>query len=383
MREPGSRNVRSVHTRVMNRQALEHACERLRTNPITHLGLVNKELFHSNFLAWLVEAHPEIGRRLFRHALTVDAQQMEQPPLREWRHLDLVLRLGGHRPLVIENKTFAPPDARQLDLYAEDLEVRRLRADHLLLSLTPPEWVRSVMSVAPTSVWNYMSYNDLVESLGELDDLIPDAFERELVDRYSAMLRDLISIVAVYGELDEDDRVVPGSDELALLRRTRIVDGILKLRVRMIAQRVARDAKEALGEVLAGVDSGFTNGSPFLSMSARHGDVNLGWQLQRGQFRLTAKFLEPGLRGPKDPTRRSIRAAELKADQVWFDFAPVADLVSERATRPLRARPDDRGFNHYAPDFVYEYRTISDLTIGELLELNRRYAAIAMARAAK
>lgn len=357
----------------MNLSQLEAACIAIRRNPVTHLGLADKELFHSNFLAWLAETHPRAATAVFCAYLAPDANRSEVSVEREWRHVDLVMRLGPFRPLVIENKTFSPPDREQLDRYGVNAAVIKLQAQFVLLSLSRPGWADAT-GTATHGAWKWMSYDELALGLDKAQTEIDDSFDRELVRRYADLVRRLAAVATAYGALDDADPVIPSHAEIRLLNDARLGDGILKLRSRMIRARIAPDAAGELGNYFAGAEAGFTNGTPLLGVAANAGELRLGWQFQHGQFRLFVSFVRNDLHGPSMRDERALRAASLSAATMWFDFTAVEALLGERAYRPKRARPDRHGFNHYNPNFVYTYRAVRELTVGELLHLNRTYA---------
>lgn len=245
----------------MDQTQLEDACAAIRRNPLTHLGLADKELFHSNFLAWLAEAYPRAAVDVFGAYLTSDADQSEVSVAREWQHVDLVLRLGPYRPLVIENKTFSPPDRNQLDRYEVDDAVAKLQARLILLSLSRPDWADATGTEAH-GAWSWMSYSELALGLDKAQAAIDDAFERELVRRYADLVRRLVAVAAAYTSLDDTDPVIPSDAETRLLRGARLGDGILKLRSRVIRARIEPSAKAELGDYFAWAEAGFHQRRP-------------------------------------------------------------------------------------------------------------------------
>jgi hypothetical protein len=84
--------------------SLAQIIEALKASPLFSLSLSSKELFHSNFLAWLCETYPVIVGRLLSECLTRrPTTAVVVKALREWKNLDLVLEYPGGE-LVIENK---------------------------------------------------------------------------------------------------------------------------------------------------------------------------------------------------------------------------------------------------------------------------------------
>ena len=142
---------------------LREVCDRLHAKPVLHMSLHSKELFHSNTLGWLFEAHPDLAAQALAPWLVPDATQTALRIRREHRKLDLVVELPGFRPLVVENKTFSLPDEHQLQRYDEvNIPGAGLEnATRMLLSLPDPGWTswRS---------WTWVSYAMLVQRLAPL-----------------------------------------------------------------------------------------------------------------------------------------------------------------------------------------------------------------------
>ena len=112
--------VRALRFEGMDQVSVERLaaiCSELQAEPLFHLSMQSKELFHSNLLAWLCEAHPAIATSVFATWIPEGDTDIVRV-LRERTNLDLAVELPGLRPFVIENKVFSPPDERQLDDYA-------------------------------------------------------------------------------------------------------------------------------------------------------------------------------------------------------------------------------------------------------------------------
>ena len=97
---------------------LERIVGQLIDEPLLHVSLGSKELFHCNLLGWMCERFPQRARRVLAPWLRPDRHAVTDRVRREYRHLDLVIEFAGYAPLVIENKMFALPDEGQLDRYS-------------------------------------------------------------------------------------------------------------------------------------------------------------------------------------------------------------------------------------------------------------------------
>lgn len=102
----------------------------LRSNPIFHLSLSSKELFHSNFLVWLADYQTALFNEILEHCF--DCKTFEYAPdryvaLREYKNFDFCIcerdaaQVDGIGRIVflLENKFKSIPYKAQLDEYVQ------------------------------------------------------------------------------------------------------------------------------------------------------------------------------------------------------------------------------------------------------------------------
>ncbi len=350
---------------------VEELCTRLREEPVFHMSLGAKELFHSNFIAWLAMQYPQAVAAALAPWTEEDARAQGAEPWREWSHIDLILRPPGRRPVAIENKMFSVPSRSKIledeRTHIAKLEAREGPVSRVLLVLTEPTWA----AAEPLLGWHVVSYAELVPRL--LEALAASAgrpFEQELVRRYAKSLTDLMRLTELLGDPDPDlPLLLPGEVDW-WLRETRIHAGIHKLR----ASRVAARLRSALGDAAPiHVASGFTNGMPLLDVfvpdDSGRGD-HVGWQLQGQQFRLAVIV-----------NRSAYDDAKAYVDEHfsdWFDFEAVCRLgqVSQDVY------PKNGGYAMFRPNFVYRYVKTPAITPRQIAEASADYVgrAVAVAR---
>lgn len=339
-------------------------CDRLAGNPVTHLGLTGKELFHSNILAWLFQEHPEPMTEAFGDLLALDPTQQSHSVDRERLRLDLVVSLPRRRPLVVENKTFSLPDEDQLHRYSHYRWVQEQDPALVLLSLGDPGWAEfSVDTPAGPRLWQWVAYDEIGKRLRMVADHVGADFDRLLLMRYCDVIDDLVELARILTSRESDESPFHLSNSvLNPIRRIRLSD-LLKVRTAAIARRIHPTE----------VGTGFTRGDPLMQAFGAGPTRWVGWQLQQRQFRLCAIFED--LAGPSRKQReaRSREAKRLADATAWFDFTEIERVMGPRAFVPQRVRPDAYGFNRYDPDFVYRYRSVPDITQGELVELGLHY----------
>lgn len=140
-------------------------CVALTNEPMFHLSLHSKELFHSNFLAWFCEKRPSIAGEVFSAWVPGRGGQSAVRVQREADNLDLAIELPGLAPFVVENKVFAPPDEAQLDRYASGRMGGLNQPSALLLSLSPPFWDGDTYLSPNGLQWRHVSYSQLAVAL--------------------------------------------------------------------------------------------------------------------------------------------------------------------------------------------------------------------------
>lgn len=109
-------------------QQIQNASDALATNPMFHMSLASKELFHSNFLYWLWISDAKAFLKLLDNLSDcedfskMDPKQIEVK--REYQHFDLCVVEKGNPHnvlLLIENKVKSIPYIEQLEQYTAQL----------------------------------------------------------------------------------------------------------------------------------------------------------------------------------------------------------------------------------------------------------------------
>jgi hypothetical protein len=339
--------------------ALGGLCAQLRSNPVLHLSLTSKELFHSNLLGWLFERSSEVATAVLRPLLEPDPAQQLHRVDRESHNLDLVVHLPGYRPVVIENKVFSLPQEEQLDGYAaKNIPAAGLAgATKVLLSLSDPGW-----SEGRYGGWTWLSYEDVAARLLPSVErhLLEDAFTVQLVRHWTEM----IAVLRQIAELTAPSAAQPlllDADAVALLQDVRLHDVFQKLRTRRVRHLLEQHLHDA-GVDVDDLESSFRNGTPLLSGRVTLADgAEIGWQLQGGQWRRFV-IVPDNLKG-RSQAKREERIAYADAHHTsWFDFS------AEQRLGPFQPAPSS-DYKHFAPDFLYDYVRVSGISVSMVLEL--------------
>jgi hypothetical protein len=350
-------------------------CAALEKEPLFHMSLGSKELFHSNFLAWFADCFPELAAAVFRPWAVPMAEARAARSERETSHLDLVLHLPGLAPITVENKVFSIPDEEQLHRYAGGAlsrrEAGRREYTRLLLSLISPGWTMY-------NGWRRVSYHELAQALRPQVAYIRavDAFAADLVEHYIVLISLLAELFDLLGTPAPDEPLRLNHAVVGCLERARVSAGVQKARMSCVARELRSAVKnKGWSSILVGYD--FTRGtsllqgflSPGPDGSGPAGDA-LGWQLQGTQFRLAV--MTGQLQGPARRKERENYVAERYSG--WFDFTPLEAVTG--AMGKLHAHEVRGGrwtFQGYGPNFVYRYCTTPQLTPAQIVELGLLY----------
>lgn len=185
------------HTTMNTNQSCS-TIEQLKSSPLFHLSLGSKELFHSNFLAWLGEN--DTTRSLFisliRYFLLkskikvtlnwLDDFQTNPKKYeirREYMHFDLcILQKNNNKRipiLVLENKVKSIPENEQLTKYHNKFKVNKKQTNFILLTLIEDFIDRSSIE----EKWIVVTYKELAHFLNSINYPV-DPFIRNILDDY-------------------------------------------------------------------------------------------------------------------------------------------------------------------------------------------------------
>lgn len=356
-------------------------CDSLSRQPLFHLSLHSKELFHSNFLGWLCEAYPGATASALGPWVPQRPSATRTKVQRERAHLDLAVELPGLAPFIVEAKVFSPPDESQLERYAVGTLAGLTEPSLFLLSLAAPAWPHGTYTTANGLIWHHLSFADLrtmvASAAAELPSETP-GFERLLLDEYVRLVGVLEHLAELAGRPAPDDPIEAPALVAEQLRRIRLHDAVGKLRARAAIAVARQHTTPQLPRVSIDWEANFTNGSPLMSAFVHldNGD-RIGWQYQHNQWRAAVISSQHVGRGDELRDRRAEYAAKHYGE--WFEFSAIPQLIG-RSVDEVSRREATGAFNHYAPDFVYRYGKLPSLTLVELLALSHHYLTEAVGR---
>ncbi len=206
----------------------------LEDNPIFAMSLTSKELFHSNFWAWLFKRNIEYVKIFFKDFEFEGDVEKDKRVWREEGHRDItiwqsVVNKKVNNAYVIENKFKSLPDKQQLERYESAIKGKNKEfCKGVITGIIEPEFVRS----KSLSQWNFKSYKEIGEEIKEVAERIEkDGFEKELILKYAKMIINLHSILEGAISTTCGKLSLP-KDAIEICKRIRINDILQKLKAR-------------------------------------------------------------------------------------------------------------------------------------------------------
>ncbi|ALB42571.1 hypothetical protein AA650_20815 [Anabaena sp. WA102] len=376
---------------------IEAIINELKVLPLFNLSLSSKELFHSNFLAWICGLYPEILSVVFADYLKHDVSSCKISNVyRESEKIDLTLKYSHGETLIIENKVKSLPDFEQLKEYS----LKQPNVNFLLLSLIEPNlssFLKKEKKIIIADknkqfIWHYLSYYDLAQKLQEVQLEIAEtnSYHGQLLAEYIQFIKLLYNLSSFF-HIKEDENPIFHNKNIDKLWEIRFRDVIIKLWYSQLMQRLEQRLKvqnfeinENWNEIKKGqiiFGSGMINGKGFFEVKYCIKDktycpisdkqigtpIFLGIQIDNRDFKI---LCECEFTDDKTKARKiSEQLYSLKeGDKIWFDLSHVPGNAKEFPNRK------GKEFNQYYGTFIYRYKGLKeDILVNDLINLIVKY----------
>jgi hypothetical protein len=361
----------------------------LKKSPIYNFSLSSKELFHSNFLYWLLNdivtnANREKESKLFwqllcdKLRLPKDLLEfqigLQNEILRERNNTDLRFTIlkspEVSRRVILENKVKSIPYFSQLKEYSE----KSIDGDILIL-LTLHDPIRMKNSKGEIEmpngmIWHVLTYRDLQLILESFikNEIISNSYRNNIIQDYLLLIDALIKIDQKASISLEENFDWHQNEFYKQLKDLRVADFYIKKKcttlVDVLKDHIVNDdlLKDILSENITWnlpnpqiqVSAGFTNGSGLIDVKFKFTqNMSAGIQIQGNQFRLVIE---------EDFKKKSKEFAHKLISEVqWFDFSTIEYSG--------KIYPRNDGLNSYSGVFYYRYVNIpTNTTINKLIK---------------
>lgn len=341
-------------------------------SPLFQLSLSSKELFHSNFLFWLIDNYKDYCTELFFKFLVTEKKNLVITNVfREKENRDLTIIFTNKEKeiavLVIENKVKSIPYLAQLERYTKSDP----NESYLLLSLSKPTFLNTNNQIYIPDLdkfWKYINYGELSTLLTGLVPIIKKENEY-----HGFLLKDYILFISNFSQLfTEYTKDISTYDfynpqKIKILNKLRIHDIFLKYQHIQLGIAVIQIIKDKNNEYLLEmvgnnlkIEQAFTRGTgitdfKFNISGSKIKPLILGIQIQGMAFKI---FLEE-LDGYAEELSSLLFESEL-----WFSF----DFVSKNISDKIKIMPQKEKFNKYDNTFRYRYVKLKECSIDDLVE---------------
>lgn len=337
--------------------------EILEKSPVFNLSLSSKELFHSNFIAWVAKTYPvEFGNLLAKYFQFKTEDNVITKVERESKNIDLIVEFNSEIKIIFENKVKSTPDERQLIEYKA-----KNNADYyVLLTLIKPAFDLDVTG------WKLMRYKDMSSVvLSALSLEIDNSYHKQLIRDYIQFVDALSSLSNMMALNVEEDYFNFYGTIHAGLKRIKLHDLYLKYTYNELVIALRNKIKSELKdyEVITGqkyshkinrnkivINSSIMNGKGIINIDYSNEDEMIyGIMLDGERYNLYIYSW-----GSKLENIQEI-ANQLQESSKWFTFNNVLDID----VYPKNGKK----FNQYGKNMLYRSMKIkTDTQLSSLLE---------------
>lgn len=337
---------------------LSNALKKLKSSPIFAMSLGSKELFHSNFWAWIFDNYQQFIKTFFPD---IDLKNINDIK-REQEHRDITVWTNGNtKAYVIENKLKSMPRKEQLNEYENKLGVRFEGG-----ALTG---IKKQNFDLPEK-WLFISYERIYDGVLEIVELLDDGLHKSILSEYADVLQSMFKVISAYNRSCAN--CFPGWGITGMERELldlKLWDVCQKLKVNEFIKYTNKIIKDKLSEQIKSIEettnycvsyhTDYTNGSVLsdwrLVQKDKNADtpcVSLGIQIQNGQYR---KFVQ------KEGTGFVQENLYDDYKGIWFD-----DKEKIGNTKMRRDFCCYKGTHQPPYIFVYQYTMIENYAFDNL-----------------
>ena len=368
--------------------------EELHQNPMFRISLGSKELFHSNFLAFLWDCDKQAFLNMISHLLPRDkkinvSELLGKEKLtiyREKENLDLCICHTENNKdcidIIIENKVKSIPYIEQLDEYrqtaAKPQDKNSASVTYILLTLA----TEFPNKEAIERDWNIITYDQLVKAIKQY--YHKNNIEPRL-QQYVADYTDFIDKLSALQIVDKfNDEPFHNPDIIAAYHKKKLSDLYLKQRgsyfICMLLNKIT-EAQEnnRLGKIDIKQGAKSQASGKNVGDNSKNAIIYLASGMNRGKSTITIHIY------PKES--QSSYALQIEGNQYRHMFIQ-SGLIAKRNEKieqhlnnmpffaqdqlPKLLQEDWQGrgdFNQYQPDCLYKYVTFEKTTGGQMLDI--------------
>jgi len=169
----------------------------INSSPLFNFSLASKELFHSNFLNWLINEYKEEMSQIINETINSNNKVKINNSSQEKRHFDLFIECNGF-VIIIENKFKSIVSKEQLIKYNEKIidynKVRNNKIKYkILLTLIETKYIENILKEIGNDKSNWIPLNYL-NLCKKIENVIPnnDSYHKYLIKDYVGFVKKIV-----------------------------------------------------------------------------------------------------------------------------------------------------------------------------------------------
>lgn len=366
----------------MEKYEWEDTLNELEKNMLFQVSLGSKELFHSNFLAWLFELDPIFSQRIFERLFGIKENFDHIKVTREKNNIDLFISLWKNGKIIkriaIENKIKSLPTKAQLELYSEKIkkskEIEADKTSSILLSIKKPN---SDCLPEPWKSANYLDLADALEDNKFISSIDTKYFQfKDIIEAYVSFIRslseieELVSINEQYDLYSEDNKFIQKCRKLRIhdfiiksMHNDMVIEIDKKLQEKNIFCKSTDKDLKNIGDYY--LSAGFTRSTGITDFKCLFYKNNgfryvLGVQLQKNQLKYVCE---------SNDKKNNIKIAEaLRKEGTWMKYLEILNdfILLEDGKENTLGKGRNKAYDFCEYDegrFLYKYSLLSDQNI--------------------
>lgn len=342
----------------------------LKQNPLFAMSLGNKELFHSNFWAWIMELESETDKYREKNSFIyfffdIQVDQFDSRPIieREKENRDITVTLD-QKSYVIENKIKSIPTEKQLNDYTKKLGKKFAGG-----VLTGVKQTLNIEDNELKTKWTFKSYKEIADFLYgykiKLDGKYDNEYINQTIQKYSELLF-ITNELFDYVENNFNNQMPNSKQEFYdIIEEVKMADICKKI----ICSKLEEHLKNSLELKFSDenwevkIKSGFSNKNAIIDIFITKKDtgneeVFIGIQIEGSQYRRVVNVSHI------TPRKIFDHFNELR----WFDGnyngAKEITFADRREKTGMKNE-----FCKYAPSFTYQYFNLTKFNFDVLTSL--------------
>ena len=272
---------------------IKNCVESLKKSPLYNLSMANKELFHSNFLAWFGNQYKNEFKDLMNKLLGTEVLKDNNFSIeREYKHFDICVKVNGNEIILIENKVKSVPTSEQLEGYMNEVKCNKCK--FILLTMT-----QELQDLSKAVGWTLITYKDLSE---KMPDRLNDCYHSSLLKDYRDYVNNLQDIIEIY---DKEKNYNSKPEDNRLKEELGIHDICGKRKAQTLYKKLCEACKNKNINIVSDINNlsdnniyigwGYTNSTPLIEVKFKPSkDVSdvVIIQIQGKQYRHAVEFFD-------------------------------------------------------------------------------------------